>query len=121
MKIVYRVLSFVVFFVLLMGLFLTSTDHVAAEKKGKGPHKTLGPPQRPYGWDKGKKEGWGGKDVPPGLEDKGTWNKDKSSGTKKKTEREAEKEQKKEGKKAEKAKKKKEGAEKETKKGPGNE
>lgn len=119
MKIVYRVLSFVVFFIFLMGLFLTSVDHAVAEKKGKGPHKTPGPPQRPPGWDRGEKKGWGGKDVPPGLEDKDEWNKDKNDGTEK-AEREAEKESKKEKKKAEKAKKKKEGVEKETKKGPGN-
>ncbi|MDO8137590.1 MAG: hypothetical protein Q6354_08115, partial [Candidatus Brocadiales bacterium] len=33
-----------------------------------GLEKGKGPPSRPPGWDKGKKEGWG-TDVPPGLEE----------------------------------------------------
>ncbi|HHT9134707.1 MAG TPA: hypothetical protein ACFYD2_07385 [Candidatus Avalokitesvara rifleensis] len=118
MNIIYRILSFVTCLVFLTGLFLIPINHVVAEKEGKGPHKTPGPTQRPPGWDKGEKEGWDGKDEPPGIEDKGERNKDKGSGTKK-AERETEKEQKKERKKAEKAKKKREGAEKETEKESG--
>ena len=41
------------------------------EKDGKGPKKNFGKKKkdkkRPYGWDQGKKTGWGDSDVPPGL------------------------------------------------------
>lgn len=45
-----------------------------AQHGGQGqnaePGAHVGPPFRPPGWDKGKKVGWGGSDIPPGLEKK---------------------------------------------------
>jgi len=33
----------------------------------RGAGRYAGPPHRPPGWDQGRKNGWGGCDVPPGL------------------------------------------------------
>lgn len=41
----------------------------ARHHHGKGP-KGHGPSHRPPGWDRGKKTGWQGSDVPPGLKKK---------------------------------------------------
>ena len=40
----------------------TSDDKTKHQNFTKKKHK-----KRPHGWDMGKKTGWGGKDVPPGL------------------------------------------------------
>jgi len=42
-----------------------------------------GPGDRPPGWEKGKKEGWGGADAPPGLEKEKQTGKDKPKKKKK--------------------------------------
>lgn len=65
MKTINWVLLFVSL-IFLVGILLIPLNEAAAEKGGKGQHKTPGPSERPSVWDKGKKGGWGS-DVPPGL------------------------------------------------------
>lgn len=74
MKITHRLLLLVSCFIFGVGLLLIPISDAMA--KGKGNHKAPGPPERPAGWDKGKKEGWDG-DVPPGLE--GKWKEEGAS------------------------------------------
>ena len=45
-----------------------SKERYEAKMKEKAEHKNK--KKRPYGWDQGKKEGWGGGDEPPGLSKK---------------------------------------------------
>ncbi len=61
-----------------------------------------GPGDRPPGWEKGKKEGWGGADSPPGLEKKDQKKKSGQTKPKKKPKKEQKKDEEKAGKDAEK-------------------
>lgn len=45
-------------------------EEAGEERKGKKAKKAKKEKKRPYGWDQGKKTGWGESDVPPGQKKK---------------------------------------------------
>lgn len=53
----------------LIALSLVAGSSPAWAKKGEG-HKNGGPHETPPGWSQGKKKGWHGGGVPPGLQKK---------------------------------------------------
>jgi len=67
MKVVNKVLLFVSCLIFLMSLSLLPLGDAVAKEKGEVPGKSPGPSERPPGWDKGEKKGWGSNE-PPGLE-----------------------------------------------------
>ncbi|HHT9119295.1 MAG TPA: hypothetical protein ACFYD3_01970 [Candidatus Hypogeohydataceae bacterium YC41] len=71
MRAINRILLFISCLIFLMSLTLAPLDDAVAKGKRRATDKSLGPFSRPYGWGKGKKEGWKSNE-PPGLE--GMWN-----------------------------------------------